>query len=160
MFIPESSLNRRPSMLLILDHVLTTTSNDRPHLTTFFGDCFDGFNKSGNQLGFKTLMATNEITIIPAYHQSPSFRPRHKKSCDTRSSFCAYCLRLTGGLIPQPPWVGLRPPNLISLFVTEIVRHTPCRKEASYAILPMEPKREHGVGKVHTIWPFINQFLA
>ena len=51
-------------------------------------------------------------------------------------------------------------PQIWSLLVTEIVRHTHCRKEASYAILPMEPKREHGVGEVHTIWPFINQFLA
>ncbi len=68
-------------MLLILDHVLTTISNNRPHLTTFFGDCFDGFNKSGNQLGFKPLIASNKHTIIPACHQHLSSRPRHKKLC-------------------------------------------------------------------------------
>ena len=87
MFFPESSLNGRPSTLLILDHVLTTTYNNRPHLTTFFGDCFDGFNKSGNQLGLKPLIASNKHTIIPTFHQHPSSRPRHKKSCDIAALF-------------------------------------------------------------------------
>ena len=69
MFFPESSLNRRPSTLFILDHVLTTTYNNRPHLTTLFGDCFDGFNKRGNQLGFKPLIATKEHIIIRRIQQ-------------------------------------------------------------------------------------------
>ena len=77
MLFPESSLNRRPSTLLILDHVLTTTYNNRPHLTTFFGDCFDDFNKRDNQLGVKSLIASNKHTIIPAFHQHLSSRPRH-----------------------------------------------------------------------------------
>ena len=57
-----------------LDHVLTTTYNNRPHLTTFLGDCFDGFNRRYNQLVFNSLIATNELTIIPTYHQSSSSR--------------------------------------------------------------------------------------
>lgn len=47
------------------------------NLTTFFGDSFDGFNKSGKQLGFKPLIASNKYTIIPAFHQHLSSRPRH-----------------------------------------------------------------------------------
>ena len=74
----EPSLNGPSSMPLILDHVLTTTYNNRPHLTTFFGDCFDGFNKSGNQLGLKSLIASNKHTTIPTCHQHLSSRPRHK----------------------------------------------------------------------------------
>ena len=84
MLFPESSLNGRPSTLLILDHVLTTTYNNRPHLTTFFGDCFDDFNKSGNQLGFNSLIASNKHTIIPAFHQHLSSRPGHEES----QAFC------------------------------------------------------------------------
>ena len=100
MLFLESSLNRRPSMLLILDHVLTTTSNNRPHLTTFFGDSFDGFNKSGNQLGFKPLIASNKHTIIPARHQHLSSRPRHEKRPVVRSFFMPNYLIYWG---PNPP---------------------------------------------------------
>ena len=85
--------------LVFLDHVLTTTSNNRPHLTTFFGDCFDDFNKRDNQLGVKSLIASNKHTIIPTCHQHLSSRPRHD------------CLRLTGGLIPQT----LRGPLILHL---------------------------------------------
>ncbi len=106
MLFPESSLNGRPSMLLILDHVLTTTYNNRPHLTTFFGDSFDGFNKSGNQLGFKPLIASNKHTIIPTCHQHLSSRPRHGKR-QLRPRFnglmrSAQGRPLSGWLLPGP----------------------------------------------------------
>ena len=90
MFFPESSLNRRPSILFILDHVLTTASNNRPHLTTFFVDCFDGFNKRDNQLGFKSLIVSNKHTIIPACHQHLSSRPRHEKDSFAAVFFVSY----------------------------------------------------------------------
>ena len=79
-------------MLLILDHVLTTTYNNRPHLTTFFGDCFDDFNKSGNQLGVKPLIASNKHTIIPTFHQHLSSRPRHPSSLASRQAFFVHDL--------------------------------------------------------------------
>ena len=66
-------------MLLILDHVLTTTSNNRPHLTTLFGDCFDDFYKWYNYFSLKPLIASNKHTIIPTCHQHLSSRPRHIK---------------------------------------------------------------------------------
>ena len=39
--------------------------NNRPHLTTFFGDCFAGFYKRGNQLGFKSLIAPIDTQQSP-----------------------------------------------------------------------------------------------
>lgn len=59
MLFPESSLNGRPSTLLILDHVLTTTYNNQPHLTTLFGDCFDDFYKWYNYFSLIPLIVTN-----------------------------------------------------------------------------------------------------
>ena len=82
-----------------LDHVLTTTYNNLPHLTTFFGDSFDGFNKSGNQLGVKSLIASNKHTIIHAFHQHLSSRliSQFDYSCSlvVQSSFIEWSLKPT-----------------------------------------------------------------
>ena len=86
-------------MLLILDHVLTTTYNNRPHLTTFFGDCFDDFNKRSNQLLFNSLIATNELTIIPTCHQHLSSRPRHPET-SYKPDYQSYA----GSLFYLPPY--------------------------------------------------------
>ena len=138
--------------LVFLDHVLTTSYNNRPHLTTFFGDCFDGFNKRYNQLVFNSLITTNELTIIPTYHQSSSSRPRHKKDSLTAVFFRATCLRLTGDLIPQtlrgPLILLLKKRSRVGSLTRSVPQHLPGKRLLAWKV-PVEkagPSRKTAPG--------------
>ena len=70
------------------------------------------------QYSFSKTKTRNYILLAISYFRRIVSVPARGTEKDSLAAvfFHAYCLRLTGGLIPQTPWVGLRPPKFIQIW--------------------------------------------